>query len=206
MKKLFAVVLFAFIFGLGVVEARSQALTPAERDLLLKKLDKSQKDIQEATRGLSAAQWNFKPNFFRWSVAECLEHIATSEGFLFNFVDQAMKSPAQAPKDSTTAAQADAALLKAVGDRSTKFTAPEPLRPTHHSSPQELLSKFAASRAHTIAFAKTAPDDIRNHCAKSPVGTNCTDTYQWLLLIASHSERHLAQLLEVKADPNFPKQ
>ncbi|HEU4388723.1 MAG TPA: DinB family protein, partial [Blastocatellia bacterium] len=164
------------------------------------------KDLQQATNGLSAGQWNFKPNFFRWSVAECLEHLALSEDLLFGFVDQAMKSPAQPPKDTTSAPQAEAALLKAVGDRSTKFTAPEPLRPTHHSSPQELLTKFAASRAHTIAFAKAAPNDIRDHCAKGPISPNCVNTYQWLLLIASHTERHLAQLLEVKADPKFPKQ
>jgi hypothetical protein len=31
------------------------------------------------------------------------------------------------------------------------------------------------------------------------------DAYQWLLLISGHTERHLAQILEVKADPNFPR-
>ena len=31
------------------------------------------------------------------------------------------------------------------------------------------------------------------------------DGIQWVLFIAAHSERHTAQMLEVKADPNFPK-
>jgi hypothetical protein len=31
------------------------------------------------------------------------------------------------------------------------------------------------------------------------------DPYQWLLFIAAHSERHTKQMLEVKADPGFPK-
>jgi len=31
------------------------------------------------------------------------------------------------------------------------------------------------------------------------------DAYQWLLLISAHSARHTAQIEEVKADPNFPK-
>jgi hypothetical protein len=31
------------------------------------------------------------------------------------------------------------------------------------------------------------------------------DGYQCLLLIAGHSERHLQQMREVKADPNYPK-
>lgn len=32
------------------------------------------------------------------------------------------------------------------------------------------------------------------------------DGYQWLLLISAHSARHTAQIEEVKADPNFPKE
>ena len=32
------------------------------------------------------------------------------------------------------------------------------------------------------------------------------DGYEWILLIAGHSERHTKQMLEVKANPNFPKQ
>jgi hypothetical protein len=31
------------------------------------------------------------------------------------------------------------------------------------------------------------------------------DGYQFILLIAAHSERHTKQILEVKADPNYPK-
>ena len=31
------------------------------------------------------------------------------------------------------------------------------------------------------------------------------DAYEWLLFVAAHSERHTKQILEVKADPNFPK-
>jgi hypothetical protein len=204
-KRLFAVVLFASVFALGIGEAKSQALTQAERDLVAKKLEASHKDLLEATKGLSAAQWDFKPSIFRWSVAECLEHIALSEDLIFNFTQQAMKTPAKPPKDPAGVAQADSALIKNVGDRSSRFTAPEPLRPKHRSSPQEMLSALAASRARTIEFAKNPPDDIRNHCANGP-GGNCMDGYQWLLLIATHTERHLAQLLEVKADPKFPKQ
>ena len=29
--------------------------------------------------------------------------------------------------------------------------------------------------------------------------------YQWILLTSAHMRRHTAQILEVKADPNFPK-
>ena len=31
------------------------------------------------------------------------------------------------------------------------------------------------------------------------------DAYEFLLLISAHSERHTKQILEVEADPNYPK-
>jgi hypothetical protein len=31
------------------------------------------------------------------------------------------------------------------------------------------------------------------------------DGYEFILFIAAHSERHVKQINEVKADPNFPK-
>jgi hypothetical protein len=39
---------------------------------------------------------------------------------------------------------------------------------------------------------------------KNPVFSEI-DAYEYLLMIAAHSSRHTAQLLEVKADPGFPK-
>jgi hypothetical protein len=36
-----------------------------------------------------------------------------------------------------------------------------------------------------------------------PVGK--MDGYEFILFIAAHSERHVKQINEVKADPNFPK-
>ncbi len=38
----------------------------------------------------------------------------------------------------------------------------------------------------------------------SPLGKKL-DAYEWVLFIAAHSERHTKQILEVKADPNFPR-
>ena len=44
---------------------------------------------------------------------------------------------------------------------------------------------------------------LRAHQADSPLGK--LDGYEWVLLIAAHSDRHTKQMMEVKADPNFPK-
>jgi hypothetical protein len=44
---------------------------------------------------------------------------------------------------------------------------------------------------------------MRNHVLKSPLGV--LDTYQIVLLMSAHSNRHTQQMKEVIADPNFPK-
>ena len=54
-----------------------------------------------------------------------------------------------------------------------------------------------------LAKSQNTPD-LREHVTDSPLGMKL-DAYQWVLFLAAHSERHLKQLLEVKADPNFPK-
>jgi len=49
--------------------------------------------------------------------------------------------------------------------------------------------------------AKTSQEDFRNR----PFLDSAQDVYQWFLMISTHSQRHILQILEVKADPNYPK-
>jgi len=44
---------------------------------------------------------------------------------------------------------------------------------------------------------------MRNHVAQTPVGM--LDSYQLVLMIGAHSNRHTQQISEVMADPGFPK-
>lgn len=205
MKKWLALLLLATVAATVAVTA--ETLTQADRDKAVAELEGSRQAFLDATKGLSAAQWNFKPAPDRWSVAECAEHIALSEDFIFGFVtDQVMKSPA-APEKRDAVKGKDDLIVKILQDRSHKAKAPEPIDPTKRPMPPEdSVKQFLASRAHTIEYMKTTQDDLRNHFADHPapaIGT--LDAYQWILLISGHTRRHTLQILEVKADPNFPK-
>ena len=59
--------------------ARAQQLSHRDKDKALQLLESTRKDVLDATKGLSDAQWNFKIAPDRWSVAECMEHIAAAE-------------------------------------------------------------------------------------------------------------------------------
>jgi hypothetical protein len=199
MKK---VSLLLFVLLLLSIAAFGQTLAQADRDKGLKYLEQTRDGIVTATKGLSEAQLRFKSAPDRWSVAETLEHIALAEDFLLqNVTDKIMKSPA-GPADRDTA-KADAMVLAMIPDRSHKAQAPPPLVPTGRWTPPETLDHFLKSRAQTIGFLEST-SDLRQHVADSPLGQPL-DAYEWLLFVSAHSERHTKQILEVKADPNFPK-
>ena len=60
-----------------------------------------------------------------------------------------------------------------------------------------------AARAKTEAFLADTPG-LRLHAADSGMGAPL-DGCECVLLIAGHRERHLKQILEVQAAPNYPK-
>ncbi len=207
----FIAVAFVALLNNNAAWAQTAPATPAmltaeERAEAAKYLAETRKNFLESVKGLSEAQWKFKPALDRWSVAEVAEHIAISEETLFGMVtNQIMKSPA-APEKKEAAKGKEKLLPGMLTDRSSKFQAPEMLKPTNRwASQAELVKAFNASRDKTIAYVKTSQDDLRSHFGAHPVLKDL-DAYQWLFLISGHSARHTAQILEVKADPNFPKQ
>jgi hypothetical protein len=183
-----------------------QDITQTDKDRALAYLESTKKAAVEATKGLSDAQWNFKIAPDRWSIAEVMEHLAAAEDMIRGLiVEKVMVSPEIAPRDPAELKKIDDGVVAQVPDRSHKLQAPEPLKPTNRfGSPAEAKEHFLESRATTEQYLKTTAD-LRGHAIDSPMGVKL-DGYEWVLLIAGHSERHTKQMLEVKADPNFPKQ
>lgn len=205
MKRVSMVTLALLLAVYSAVVARAQGVSQADKDHALQYLESTKKGVLDATKGLSDAQWNFKPGPDRWSVAEVMEHLAAAEDLLRGMTqEQVMKSPAIPARDPAEVKKIDDSVIAMVPDRSHKVDAPEPLRPTNRfGSPAEAQKHFLESRAATEEYLKSTPD-LRAHAVDSPMGMKL-DGYEWVLLIAGHSERHTKQMLEVKADPNFPK-
>jgi len=200
--KSLAGVLMAAVLMMGEVAASAQEVTQAEKERALQYLETTKKGVLEATKGLSEAQWNFKPAPDRWSVAQVMEHIAAAEDFIRGILkEKIMMAPAG--EQGRDVKKTDEAVLAMIPDRTNKVQAPEPLVPTNRfGSPEGSVKHFVESRATTEEFLKTTTG-LRDHVADSPMGK--LDGYEFILLIAAHSERHTKQINEVKADPNFPK-
>ena len=185
--------------------AESSTLTKEDRDRGVDYLKQTQKDFLAATEGLSDAQWKFKAAPDRWSIAETAEHIAVTEQTIWELVSgKIMKSPA-APEKAAEAKGKDEIILTKIPDRSRKAQAPEQLRPTGRWATRAAFVKdFEGKRAEEIAYLAATKEDLRNHFEEHPF-LKTMDAYQWLIFNGAHCKRHTAQILEVKADPNFPK-
>jgi hypothetical protein len=193
----------AFLLLVTATAVSAQELTQAEKDRAFQYLESTKASVLEATKGLSAAQWNFKPAPDRWSVAQIMEHIAAAEGFVRDGLikEEVMVSPQGQPDRDVK--KIDDAVLTMIPDRTRKAQAPDPLQPRNRfGSPDESIKHFIESRATTEQYLKTTPG-LRGHVMDGPVGK--MDGYEFILFIAAHSERHTKQIAEVKADPNFPK-
>ena len=202
MKRVLGCAISVVLALAGAAAARSQAVSQADQDSAMKYLESTKKGVLEATTGLSEAQWNFKAGPDRWSIAQVMEHIASAEDFLRG-MDQEKVMTAPAGEAGRDMKKGDDAVLATVPDRTSKFQAPPPLVPTNRfGSPEASIKHFVESRTTTEDFLKNTAG-LRDHVLDSPMGK--LDAYQFVLLIAAHSERHTKQILEVKADPNFPK-
>lgn len=167
-------------------------------------LHATRKLFLDATANLTPEQWNFKASPEKWSIAECAEHIAASESYIWALVERLAAAPASKPEEIEKTKGKDDAVMKMVPDRSSKFQAPEPIKPKKLSAdPTEYIAKFKAARDKNIAYVEKTDASLRDkvmpHPAMGPL-----DAYQWALLVSAHSERHVLQIQEVKASAGFP--
>ncbi len=179
-----------------------QTLTRSERDYAMSQLHATRKMFLDALQGLTESQWRFKPSPDRWSIAECAEHVLLTEDFIFQRVQQLLKTPAQPDRKP---ALEDHQIYLAGVDRSQKRQATEPaLQPKGRwASPERLAEEFKKRRDRIIAYVESTQDPLRAHF--DGPGPQALDAYQWIIRLAAHTERHVVQIEEIKAAPRYPR-
>src|SRR5437667_3384805 len=109
--------------------AAEQTLTSSELEHAHLYLQQTRNGVAGAIKGVSGAQWTFKPAPDRWSIAEIVEHIIfVQERVLGPIRDQLAAAPA-APADYDYK-QVDVVVINHFPDRLTKLQAPEFVQPT----------------------------------------------------------------------------
>jgi hypothetical protein len=179
-------------------------MTEDERTFLLDRLAGSEARLLALVEGLTAEQWMFREEPERWSIAENVEHLALFERFIRGVVVKILSTPAEQDKVRAVMAKHDAVLgLAVVGEM--KIQAREVVRPAGgFADLDELKETLWRERAETIAFAREVQADLRQHFF-AHLALGDLDGYEWLLVIAQHSDRHAAQIKRVMSDSGFPR-
>jgi len=201
MKRVLAVASVILCTGaLGFAQSPSEA----GRANAIKYLESTRQGLINATKDLSAAQWNFESESGKWSIAEEVEHIAAAEDLYFLMITQVvMKAPPRPASDDVKAI--DQMILTKASNRDDKAQGrDEPAPANRFDSPEAALNHFLESRDQTIRFLKET-ENLRAHAMDSPMGKKKLDAYQWILFVAAHSEQHTKRISAVKADSNFPR-
>lgn len=183
--------------------SHAQQLTEDEREFVITMLkDNSDKFLDDIEK-ISETQWRYKPSPVQWSVAEISEHITLADGLLLSIAQNSLKSKENDEKANGLLGKENS-MIERLKDRTQKAKAPDTLVPTNrYPTKKELIAAFKIAREKTIQYVKNTKDPLKNHIASHPLFGELT-AYQWLVMIAAHANRHVAQLEEVMASKDFP--
>jgi hypothetical protein len=163
-----------------------------ERERLVADLESGRQTLLDALKGVTedvAAQ--IPPG--KWSILECVEHLAVSEDYLFSQITASHSSPVPVVNEKREA------LIVARGmDRTKPVPSPEVGKPAgRFSTLAEAVESFLASRERTLRFVENCSEDLRSKLTTHPIigSVNCHET---LLMIAVHPKRHSEQIKEIK--------
>jgi hypothetical protein len=204
-RRKYGYILLALLVITGLAGTITSSISGKERKLVVNLMKETKGDVVKSVKGLSPAQLDFKASPEKWSVKECVYHIALAENNLWQMLETSLKQPAN-PEKRSEIKVTDDQLVKMMEDRSFKVKTSEAFEPKNApwKNMDEALESFKTTRANHIKYLKNTTEDLRNHVLQMPFGS--LDCYQLCLMIASHSNRHTQQLNEVKTDINFPKQ
>jgi hypothetical protein len=167
----------------------------SEKAEILRELQKGRDAVAAALAGVGEAEAARKPDPARWSILECVEHLALAEQFL-----QSRLAKATLSDQPIGSREKDAAILARGADRSRRAQSPEPGRPSgRFGSLREAVAALDSVRAETVRYVETHEGNPRCWLTDHPLAPVPVSCYEILLIMAAHSVRHAKQIAEARA-------
>ena len=171
-----------------------------EKAQLLTELEAGRRELTRFLSGVTEDVARRSPGPGRWSVLECMEHVALGEAYMLAQVEGATFSEAPIVNSAR-----EKAIAERGQDRTTRFEAPDVAKPTgRFATLKEAADHFGVSRARTMKFVENCSDDLRARLAHHPV-IGVVNSYETLLLMAAHALRHTQQIREILDAVSAPK-
>jgi hypothetical protein len=199
MKRIVLSTLLLLAFTLSGFAATG--MTDEDREHLLVHFQMTTQMVAEQVRGLSPAQLEYRASPDRWTIRECISHLAVAEPDYWRDLTAAVKAEPNMKDKKSVATDADIMWYGIDRVVHTKTGGGHEKVETYKNM-GEALAKFQALRATMIEYIKSTSDDLRAHSFGQQERIDC---WQWMLEISTHAERHIQQIREIKNDPNFPK-
>lgn len=179
--------------------AATKSGTELDKAKLLEALRKGEEAFLCSIAGVNEAGCRVRPAENCWSVLECAEHVAVAEEVMLGLVsgERKPRNPEEPRRDDR--------ILRSGSDRSRRFDASVQSQPRgRFSTLAEAVAHFQAVRERTLRLVEQTREDLRATEVKHPhhvVGV--ISTYECLLLMGSHAQRHALQIEEVKSSSAY---
>jgi DinB family protein len=189
----------AVVIAMGARLLVGAPMTERDRENLISHLQMTQSWLIDEVSTLSPAQLNFRMAPGKWTVAEVLEHLVIADPTYWQLLQDGMKAPPKRLEKQAT----DADVLW-YGINRTQHQKTETSKDPKDKKVdvRQGLESFRKLHSMMLDYARTTDQDLRGHAVQEWG----VDAYQCLLEISTHTQRHILQIREIKADPGFPKQ
>jgi hypothetical protein len=165
-----------------------------EKRQMLALLEQGRKALLDALEGVDGEIVTHLPGPGQWSILGCVEHMATSEDYLFSQIASAEPSA-----EPLLNAEREARMLARGTDRSRRIESPPEGHPTgRFPTLADARDHFLSSRKRTVEFVQTCQQDLRAQATWHPI-LGAANNYEMLISIAVHSLRHVKQIEQIKA-------
>lgn len=175
-------------------------LSDKERSFAITQLNTSKNELLNTIEGLNDEQLHFKNDEGSWSIAECTEHITIFVDEVFEILEESLELPAN-PDRQKDVKFSDDELITFIQNRTDKTKTNEEFEPNKiYGNHAATIKTYLQKLEKHIDYLKVTKDDLRNHY----VNFGTVDAYQIFLYMAAHTNRHIAQIKEVKNNKKFP--
>jgi len=159
---------------------------------------------------LSVAQLNWKPSSDRWSVAQCFDHLITSNKGYFPVIENVLAGKKRTLWEGVPVLPglAGKLLIKSLDPAATRrIKAPKKFEPAQNDISASVINDFVEQQAQIVEKMRATEHlDLEKTVVTSPVAAAITyslmDAYR---IIVVHEQRHFQQAKRVTEENAFPK-
>lgn len=168
-------------------------------------------EARQLAAGLSADQLNWKPAPDRWSIAQCLDHLAVATEKFGPYLSGAVtrgreKYPVKTGPAYQPTWMGGWLIKQLLPEATRKISAPKIFRPSETAAIPGALEHFLKEQGALLDFVRQAEGlDYNKTRLRSPVTPimrySLADAF---VITVVHGRRHLAQARTVRETPDFP--